>query len=100
MQRVGYQNSQEHILWIRKSEESSSLFCCFIWKCQKNVLSLWCKTNEDDMRTFEITMNELGKDGKVRTITQTAICQNRRQVIEWYGLNNPDIISYSITEKI
>lgn len=18
-------------------------FCCFIWKCQKNVLSLWCK---------------------------------------------------------
>ena len=51
------------------------------------------------MRAFEITMNELGKDGKVRTITQTAICQNRRQVIEWYGLNNLDIISYSITEK-
>ena len=50
------------------------------------------------MRTFEITMNELGRDGKVRTITQTAICQNRRQVIEWYRLNNPDIISYSITE--
>ena len=83
-------------------DQSSSFFIFFkkIWKCQKNVLSLWCKNNEDDMRTFEITMNELGKDGKVRTITQTAICQNRRQVIEWYGLNNPDIISYSITEKI
>lgn len=24
-------------------------FCCFIWKCQKNVLSLWCKNNEDDI---------------------------------------------------
>ena len=57
------------------------------------------KKNED-MRTFEITMNELGKDGKAITITQTAVCQNRRQVIEWYGLNQPDILSYTITEKI
>ena len=52
------------------------------------------------MRTFEITMSELGKDGRIRTITQTAICQNRRQVIEWYGLNQPDVLSYTIIEKI
>jgi hypothetical protein len=52
------------------------------------------------MRTFEITMSELGKDGKVRTIIQVAVCQNRRQVIEWYGLNQPDILSYTIIEKI
>ena len=51
------------------------------------------------MRTFEITMNELGKDGKVRTITQTAVCQNRQQVIKFYGLDKPDILSYTITEK-
>ncbi len=51
------------------------------------------------MRTFEITMSELGKDGRIRTINQTAICQNRQQVIKWYGLNQPDILSYTITEK-
>ena len=59
-----------------------------------------CNVKGIEMRTFEITMDELGKDGKVRTITQTAICRNRRQVIEWYGLNQPDILSYTITEKI
>ena len=44
---------------IKKSEKLSfSLF--FIkksrknWKCQKNVLSLWCKTNEDDILTENI----------------------------------------------
>lgn len=48
------------------------------------------------MKTFEITMRELGKDGKVRTIKQTAMCETRQQVIEWYGLNEPDILDYEI----
>ena len=51
------------------------------------------------MRTFEVTMEERGKDGKVRTLTQTAVCESRKQVIEFYGLNEPDILSYKIEEK-
>lgn len=50
------------------------------------------------MKRFEITMKEMGKDGKIRTLTQTAICENRKQVIDFYGLNEPDIISYAIKE--
>lgn len=38
----------------------------------------------------------LKKGGSTRTITQEAICDTRQQVIDWYGLNEPDIISYSI----
>ena len=52
-----------------------------------------------DMRTFEVTMEERGRDGVVRTIKQTAVCETRQQVIDWYGLEEPDIISYTITEK-
>lgn len=51
------------------------------------------------MRTFEIVMQEIGRDGVVRTLEQTAYCETRQQVIEWYGLDQPDIISYTITEK-
>ena len=40
----------------------------------------------------------MGKDGKIRTLTQTAICESRKQVIDFYGLNEPDIISYTIKE--
>ena len=50
------------------------------------------------MRKFEVTMEEMGRDGVVRTLTQTAYCETRQQVIEWYGLDEPDIISYSIKE--
>ena len=50
------------------------------------------------MKRFEIKMKEMGKDGKVRTITQTALCESRKQVIDFYGLNEPDIISYNIKE--
>lgn len=50
------------------------------------------------MKRFEITMKEMGRDGKVRTITQTAFCESRKQAINFYGLNEPDIISYSIKE--
>ena len=51
------------------------------------------------MKTFEVTMKEKGADGKVRTLTQTAVCEDRKQVIEFYGLNEPDIVSYTIKEK-
>ena len=51
------------------------------------------------MKTFEVTMEEMGKDGKVRTIKQTAVCESRKQIIDWYGLNEPDILSYNIKEK-
>lgn len=50
------------------------------------------------MKTFKVTMKERGADGVVRTIEQNACCENRQQVIEWYGLNEPDIIDYTITE--
>ena len=51
------------------------------------------------MKTFEVTMKEKGADGKVRTLTQTAVCENRKQVVEFYGLKEPDIVSYTIKEK-
>lgn len=51
------------------------------------------------MKTFEVIMQERGKDGVVRTITQTAVCESREQVVEFYGLNEPDIVSYKIKEK-
>ena len=53
------------------------------------------KTN---MKTFEVTMEECGKDGVVRAIKQTAVCESREQVIKFYGLNEPDILSYNIKE--
>lgn len=49
------------------------------------------------MTKFEITMVERQKDGSTRTLTQTALCETRQEVIDWYGLNEPDIVSYSIT---
>jgi len=41
-------------------------------------------------------MVERQKDGTTHTIEQTAVCETRRQVIEWYGLREPDIVSYKI----
>lgn len=52
-----------------------------------------------DMAKFEVTMVERQqKDGTYRTLTQTAVCNTRQEVIDWYGLNEPDIVSYSIRE--
>lgn len=51
------------------------------------------------MAKFKVVMEERQRDGSIRTLTQTAVCQNRQQVIEWYGLDQPDIISYKITEE-
>ena len=50
------------------------------------------------MKTFKVTMQERGKDGVIRTITQTAVCESRKQVVDFYGLNEPDIVSYNIKE--
>lgn len=51
------------------------------------------------MKTFEITMVERQKDGSTRILTQTAVCESRQQVVDWYGLNEPDIESYTIKEE-
>jgi hypothetical protein len=48
---------------------------------------------------FKVTMQERQKDGSIHTIEQTAVCQTRQQVIDWYGLNEPDIVSYEIEEE-
>ena len=48
------------------------------------------------MTKFRVIMKERGRDGQVHTLTQTAICETRQQVIDWYGLNEPDIIDYTI----
>lgn len=48
---------------------------------------------------FKVTMQERQKDGGIHTIKQTAVCQTRQQVIDWYGLNEPDIVSYKIEEE-
>lgn len=48
--------------------------------------------------TYKVTMFERQKDGSVRVITQTAIVESRQAVIDWYGLEEPDIVSYTIEE--
>ena len=50
------------------------------------------------MKEFKVTMKERRPDGSIHTIEQTAICESRRQVVEFYGLNEPDIVSYRIEE--
>ena len=48
------------------------------------------------MHTYKVTMQERQLDGSICTITKTAVCTNKSQVIEWYGLTEPDIVSYDI----
>ncbi len=50
------------------------------------------------MKKFEVIMQEMSRDGKVRILRQTAYCESEEDVIKWYGLNEKDIISYSIKE--
>lgn len=49
-------------------------------------------------KTFRVTMQERQKDGSVRTITQVAVCPAEQDVIKFYGLNEPDIVSFDIKE--
>lgn len=48
------------------------------------------------MKTFKVVMKEVGSDHEM---VQTAVCNSRQEVIEWYGLNQPDIEYYRITEE-
>lgn len=48
------------------------------------------------MPKFKVTFVERQKDGTTRKIEQNAICKDRKQVIDWYGLEEPDIVSYEI----
>ena len=48
------------------------------------------------MHTYKVTMQERQPDGSILTITRTAVCTNKSQVIEWYGLTEPDIVDYTI----
>ena len=41
-------------------------------------------------------MKEVGSDHE---LVQTAVCNSREEVVEWYGLNQPDIEYYRITEE-
>lgn len=49
-----------------------------------------------NMNKYNVTMVERQKDGTTRTLTQTAVCNSEKEVIDWYGLNEPDIVSYDI----
>ena len=46
-------------------------------------------------KTFKVVMKEQSSDHE---ITRTAVCETRQQVVDWYGLNEPDIEYYHITE--
>ena len=48
------------------------------------------------MPKFKVTMVERQKDGSTHTLTQFAVCPTRQEVVEWYGLEEPDIESYRI----
>lgn len=50
--------------------------------------------------TYKVIMNEMQKDGSIRTLARTAIVESRQAVIDWYGLNEPDIVSYTIEEIV
>lgn len=50
------------------------------------------------MAKFKVTMVEMERDGSTVTLTRTAVCETRQQVIDWYGLEEPDILAYDITE--
>ena len=41
-------------------------------------------------------MVERQKDGTTCTLTQTAVCNSEQEVVKFYGLNEPDIVSYDI----
>ena len=50
------------------------------------------------MKKFKVTMQVREKDGSIHTIERTATCCHHQQVIEWYGLNEPDIVWCKVVE--
>lgn len=51
------------------------------------------------MPRFKVKMVELQRDGSTRELTQIACVSKRQDVIDIYGLNEPDIVSYTIEEE-
>lgn len=50
------------------------------------------------MAYYKVTMQERQKDGSVLELKVEAIAPSREAVIDWYGLNEPDIVSFKIEE--
>lgn len=50
------------------------------------------------MPKYKVKMVEQGIDGRIHTLNQIAVCESREQVIKFYGLTEPDILEYDITE--
>lgn len=50
------------------------------------------------MKQFKVIMVERQKDVSLHELRQVAYCDSRQEVIDWYGLEEPDIESYSIEE--
>ncbi len=50
------------------------------------------------MKKFKVTIKERQKDGTVHTLVTQALCRDKNQVIDFYGLNEPNIVSYQIEE--
>ena len=48
------------------------------------------------MPKYNVTMVERQPDGTTHTLKQSAVCPSEEDVIEFYGLNEPDIVSYDI----
>jgi len=48
------------------------------------------------MTTFKVIMKERNCDHE---IVQNAVCENEQQVIDWYGLNEPDIEYYQVIRE-
>lgn len=44
---------------------------------------------------YKVTMVE-SRNGKTTTLTQEVIASNEEQIINFYGLDEPDIIDYKI----
>ena len=49
------------------------------------------------MKKFEVIMVEC-RNGKTTTLKQIAYCNSQQEIIDWYGLKEPDILSYEIKE--
>lgn len=48
-------------------------------------------------KLFHVTFVEIN-NGRKRRIEQNCYARDRQEVISWYGLNEPDIVSYRIEE--
>ena len=48
-------------------------------------------------KLFRVTFVEIN-NGQKRRIEQDCYARDRQMVVSWYGLNEPDIVSYQIEE--